>query len=74
MSISDDLASAEIYLARAVGKLSKVAGTAQVMPSGRKWIGSLSEYRKAVRLMLTLRELERRVRRIETPKQQERNQ
>lgn len=71
MSIADELAAAEIHLCRAVAQLGKIAGSAKQMPSGRVWVGSLTEYKRAVRLLLATRELERRTRRYEQSKREE---
>jgi len=70
VSIADELAAAEVHICRAVAQLGKIAGSAKRMPSGRVWVGSLTEYKRAVRLLLATRELERRARRYEQIKQE----
>ena len=70
MSIADELAAAEVHICRAVAQLGKIAGGAKRMPSGHVWVGSLTEYKRAVRLLLATRELERRARRYEQIKQE----
>lgn len=69
MKISTELDAAAEHLERAVALLQKTAGTAERMPSGLRWIGSITDYKKAVCLLLSLRNLERKCRRMETPKE-----
>ena len=71
MNIADELAAAELHLARAVAKIGALPCGGKRTPSGSLWVGVYADYKKCVRLMLAVRNLERFVRKLETPRQQE---
>lgn len=71
MTIADELATAELHLSRAVAKIGALSGGGKRMPSGRLWLGVFADYKKCVKLMLAVRNLEHSVRKMETPKQGE---
>lgn len=68
--IHEDLEIAEEHLARALSKILEVAGCAATMPCGRKWIGSWAEARMISRNLLSVRAIAKKVKRLETPKQE----
>lgn len=69
MKITKELEAAAVHLERAAALLAKTAGTAERMPNGRRWIGSLTAYKLSVRLLLSLRGLQRQCRFYEEPKE-----